>query len=99
MMKEPWPLYWHSVEESEKPELGERVLIVVGDFFVCEGFMKANGKWYRYDDIYIDVETMFSEKVTEWANMPLSTKGIENLRSGHVARRSTYLKELEFYGE
>ena len=67
---------WFSTDK--KPEPGERVLLTVGDYFVCEGFMKIDGKWYRYDDIEVDVETIFDEKVTAWSFMPLSQKALED---------------------
>lgn len=89
---------WFSTDK--KPILGERVLITVGDYFVCEGFKKADGKWYRYDDIDVDVETIFNEKVTAWAWMPLSKKAWEESTPQIKALyRVLSSKEEEQYGK
>lgn len=60
-------------DPDDLPELGERVIICVGDAFYGEGFLKPDGegasKWYRYCD-FAPLENYMSESVTAWAYFP-----------------------------
>ena len=62
---------WHRLEidPNDLPEIGERVIIDVGHMFVGEGYLKVDGKWYRYDDLGALDEWM-SVPVVAWRKMP-----------------------------
>ena len=62
---------WHIIGKNPKdrPDPGERVIICVDDAYVGEGYLKADGQWYRYDDLP-PVESWMSGKVTAWTHMP-----------------------------
>ena len=62
---------WHDITKNKKdlPDFGERVIICMGYIFVGEGYMKEDGKWYRYCDLD-PVEKFMSCKVTGWMPMP-----------------------------
>ena len=65
---------WHDITKHKKdlPKPGERVLICMGhslNGFVGEGYLKDDGKWYRYCDLD-PVEKFMSVKVAGWMKMP-----------------------------
>ena len=61
---------WRSVNDTEGLQDGERVLLCLDKVFVGEGYRKKNGKWYRYNEMGIDIETLFDAEVIGWAKMP-----------------------------
>lgn len=62
---------WRSADDTDGLECGERVIIQIGDFFVCEGWLGASGKWFRNG---LEVEKFFGEPVTYWQYMPKPMK-------------------------
>lgn len=62
---------WHDLKENPKdlPTPGERVIIIVADLYVGEGYMKNNGEWWRYCD-FGPVEQFMGKPVTWWGNFP-----------------------------
>ena len=66
---------WHDLisNPDDTPELGERVIICVGYHFVGEGYLKQDGKWYRYCD-FEPLEQYMSQPVTGWMPMPAAQK-------------------------
>lgn len=70
---------WHDLVEnpSDLPEMGERVIIVVGDTFEGEGYLKNDKKWYRYCD-FGPVDEFMKQPVTLWANFPHIPKRNKN---------------------
>ena len=62
---------WHilALDNDDLPDLGERVIICVGDAFVGEGYLKQDKKWYRYCD-FAPLENYMSHGVTAWMPMP-----------------------------
>ena len=62
---------WHILSENPKdlPEPGESVIICIGAGFIGEGYIKQDGKWYRYCD-FGPVDSYMSESVTAWTHFP-----------------------------
>ena len=62
---------WHILydEPGILPEPGAHVIICVGSAFVGEGYMKDDGKWYRYCD-FEPIENYMSGDVEAWMEMP-----------------------------
>ena len=59
-------LTWH---KNDLPEPGERVIICLGYAFTGEGYLKDDGKWYRYCD-FGPVDEFMTAKVVGWKKMP-----------------------------
>ncbi len=55
--------------KDDLPDPGERVIICMGYAFTGEGYLKEDGKWYRYCD-FGPVEQYMSVKVVGWKKMP-----------------------------
>ena len=55
--------------KNDLPAPGERVIICLGYAFTGEGYLKDDGKWYRYCDLD-PVEKFMSVKVVGWKKMP-----------------------------
>lgn len=66
---------WHDLIANPKdlPEPGERVIIIVDDTFMGEGYVKNNGEWWRYCD-FGPVEQFMKRPVTWWGNFPAIPK-------------------------
>jgi len=65
---------WISVKKS-LPTPGVRVLMCIGEVFVGEGWLRANGRdWVRYDELPT-VEDIFHHPVTHWQDLPLPPGG------------------------
>lgn len=62
---------WHDLTANPKdlPEPGERVIIVVDDTFIGEGYVKNDDKWYRYCD-FGPVDEFMKRPVTWWGRFP-----------------------------
>lgn len=62
---------WHDItkRKNDLPDFGERVNICVGYAFVGEGYLKDDGKWYRYCD-FGPVDEWMTGKVVGWMKMP-----------------------------
>ena len=62
---------WHDITKNKKdlPDPGERVIICVGYAFNGEGYLKDDGKWYRYCD-FGPVDEFMICKVVGWQKMP-----------------------------
>ena len=62
------------------PSPGERVIICVGGSYVGEGYLKQDGKWYRYCD-FAPVEAYMSDPVTAWMDFPEPPRKRSNKRN------------------
>ena len=58
---------WRDATDTSNLEPGERVIICIEGFFVGEGWIGKNGKWYRNG---LETEKYYGGKVTEWMPMP-----------------------------
>lgn len=55
--------------KNDLPAPGERVIICLGYAFTGEGYVKDDGKWYRYCD-FGPVDEFMTAKVVGWKKMP-----------------------------
>lgn len=62
---------WRKAADVKGLELGERVLIQIGDAFVGEGWLGKSGKWFRNG---LEVKKFFGEEVTYWMELPKPKK-------------------------
>lgn len=62
---------WHDLAKNpaDLPDLGERVLVTVGESMVGEAYLKNDHKWYRYCDLG-PVDQYMHAKVSAWRKMP-----------------------------
>lgn len=62
---------WHDLAKNpaDLPDLGERVLVTIGESMVGEAYMKNDHKWYRYCDLG-PVDQYMHAKVEAWRKMP-----------------------------
>ena len=61
---------WHDLIDNpdDKPAPGERVIFCIGESFSGEGYLKLDGKLYRYDGM-CPIEEFMRQPVTAWTPM------------------------------
>ena len=82
------PEEWHDITKRKKdlPKPGEHVIICMGYVFVGEGYMKDDGKWYRYCD-FGPVDEFMSCNVVGWQKMPKAMPKPEQKPEGKQGTR------------
>lgn len=65
-MEEGWILV-----SDKLPKPGERVLVSVGEDFVCEAYIDKSRNWRRFG---VRVDEIFNDKVTAWRHFPKTIK-------------------------